>query len=88
MMTSNLNYAFSWSCWRAVQEAIIIGVPLGEAEPLWEVWEILPVALKNHGVIVQTSSLQHNNRQREEERDTYNEKIYVLSLFNRDKRVN
>lgn len=59
MTTSYLNYTFSWRCWRAVQEAIVIGVPLGEAQPLWEVWEILPVALKNHGVIVQASSFKN-----------------------------
>lgn len=56
MMTSNLNCTFSWRCRRAVQEAVIIRVPLGEAQPLWEIWEILLVALKHHGVIVQASS--------------------------------
>lgn len=58
MMTSHLDYTFSGRRWRAVQEAVIKRVPLGEAQPLWEVWEVLPVALKNHGVIVQTSGCE------------------------------
>lgn len=53
---SYLNKTFSWRCWRAIQEAVIKRVPLGKAQPLREIWEILPVALKNHGVIVQASS--------------------------------
>lgn len=56
MMTSYLNNTFAWWCWCAIQEAIVIRVPLGETQPLWEVWVILPVALKHHGVIVQASS--------------------------------
>lgn len=28
-------------------------MPLGEAEPLWQIWEILQVALKGDGVTVQ-----------------------------------
>lgn len=53
MMISHLNYTFSWRHWCAIQEAVVIGVPLGEAQPLWEVWEILFVALKYYGVVVQ-----------------------------------
>ena len=62
-ITSDLNYSFSCSSWRAVQESIIVGVPLGEAQPLWEVWETLLVALKNHGVIVQAASFMTNKKE-------------------------
>lgn len=52
-LASHLNHVFPRRRRRAVQEAIIILVPLGEAEPLWQIWEILQVALKGYGVAVQ-----------------------------------
>lgn len=52
-MASHLNHVFPRRRWRAVQEAVIILMPLGEAEPLWQIWEILQVALKGDGITVQ-----------------------------------
>lgn len=52
-MASHLNHVFPRRRWRAIQEAVIILMPLGEAEPLWQIWEILQVALKGDGVTVQ-----------------------------------
>lgn len=63
---TNLNDAFSWRCRCAIQEAIIKGVPLGEAQPLWEVWKILLVALKNDGVIVPLASFMTYRKRRRE----------------------
>lgn len=55
-MASHLNHVFSRRHWRAVKESIIILMPLSEAEPFWQIWEILQVALKRYGVTVQASS--------------------------------
>lgn len=49
---SHLNNTFSRGGWGAIKKAIIIWVPLDEAQPLWEVWEILLFALKYNRVVV------------------------------------
>lgn len=67
-MASHLNHVFSRRHWRAVKESIIILMPLSEAEPLWQIWEILQVALKRHRVTVQASSfITHRKEQRSEQ---------------------
>lgn len=38
----------------AIQEAVVIRVALCEAQPAWQVWELLLVALEHHGVIIHT----------------------------------
>lgn len=53
-----LDDVLPWRQWRAVQEAVVVRVPLGETQPLWEVGEVLSVALEGHGVIIQATSLR------------------------------
>lgn len=38
--------------WGAVQEAVVQGVTLSEAQPPGQIWEQLPVALEHHRVII------------------------------------
>ena len=40
----------------AVEEAIVVRVSLGEAQPFGQVGEVLQVALEHHGVIIQDAS--------------------------------
>lgn len=36
---------------RPVQESVVVGVSLGEAEPAGQIWKPLLVAFKHHGII-------------------------------------
>jgi hypothetical protein len=39
-----------------VEEAVVVGVSLGEAQPFRQVGGVLQVALEHHGVIIQDAS--------------------------------
>lgn len=46
----NVSALVLWQ-WCAVKKSIIIGVPLGKAEPPGQIWKSLFVAFKHQGIV-------------------------------------